>query len=415
MKGDIMSESIVYEQVYNLMYQHFGEQLSKPTLKRLTVLVLGIIRSKSASPANIAKALDELGFTNATAESIERRIRRIENDENISVTFCFHPLVRDRLAYGRPRQLLLVIDPTTQEDQVVMLTVGVWYRGRALPIAWMTWPANQPLEGDSFWQRVETLLDTVAELLPVSIPIIWVADRAFGSPSFTDLVTARGWHYIVRVVKTTRCQTVESLCRQVSRLVSQPGDRAKMRGNVFKKRGWRVASVVIYWGRGYESPTCLVSDLPPHFRLIGIYARRYPIETLFRDYKSHGWHWEQGQVTDTEHIQRLLVGMALATWITVCAGTQVAGEYLARPSTGNRRTVPWCGKRSLFHLGLQRMSKLLTGSCQIPLQWELNHWNAPNWQKQIYFHHSRAYVLGPSKKEPEYCYVLDINPKTVRP
>jgi hypothetical protein len=405
MKGDIMSESIVYEQVYNLMYEHFGEQLNKPTLERLTVLVLGIIRSKSASPANIAKALDELGFTDATAESIERRIRRIENDENISVAFCFHPLVRDRLAYGHPKQLLLIIDPTTQEDRVVMLTVGVWYRGRALPIAWMTWPANQPLEGDGFWQRVEALLDTVAELLPVSIPIIWIADRAFGSPSFTDLVTARSWHYIVRVVKTTRCQTVESLCRQVSGLVSQPGQRAKMRGNVFKKRGWRVASVVVYWGRGYKSPICLVSDLPPHFRLIGIYARRYPIETLFRDYKSHGWHWEQGQVTDPEHMERLLVGMALATWITLCAGTQVAGEYLAKPSTGNRRTVPWYGKRSLFHLGLQRMNKLLTGSCQIPLQWEFTHWNALNWQKQIYFHHVRAYVLGPNKKEPEYCYV----------
>jgi hypothetical protein len=400
-----MPESIVYEQVYNLMYEHFGEQLNKPTLKRLTLLVLGIIRSKSASPANIAKALDELGFTDATAESIERRIRRIENDENISVTFCFHPLVRDRLAYGRPKQLLLVIDPTTQEDRVVMLTVAVWYRGRALPIAWMTWSANQPLEGDSFWQRVEALLDTVAELLPMRIPVIWIADRAFGSPSFTDLVTARGWHYVVRVVKTTRCQTVENLCRQVSRLVSQPGGRAKMRGNVFKKRGWRVASVVVYWGRGYESPICLVSDLPPHFRLIGIYARRYPIETLFRDYKSHGWHWEQGQVTDPEHMERLLVGMALATWVTLCAGTQVAGEYLAKPSTGNRRTVPWHGKRSLFHLGLQRMNKLLTGSCQIPLQWEFTHWNALNWQKQIYFHHSRAYVLGPNRKEPEYCYV----------
>ena len=138
--------------------------------------------------------------------------------------------MRDRLAYGRPKQLLLIMYPTTQKDKVVMLTVGVWYRGRALPIAWMTWPANQPLEGDSFWQRVESLLDTVAELLPVNIPVIWIADRAFGSPSFTDLVTARGWHYVVRVLKTTRCQTVEGLCRQVSQLVSQPGRRAKMRG-----------------------------------------------------------------------------------------------------------------------------------------------------------------------------------------
>ena len=295
---------------------------------------------------------------------------------------------------SRPKQLLLIIDPTTQEDKVVMLTIGVWYRGRALPIAWMVWPANKPLEGDRFWQRVETLLDTVAELLPVGIPIIWIGDRAFGSPSFIDLVTARGWHYIVRVVKTTRCQTVKGLCRKVSQLTAKPGRRAKMRGKVFKKRGWRSASVVAHWGKRYETLLCVVSDLPPQLRLISVYRRRYPIETLFRDYKSYGWNWEQGQVTDPEHLERLLIGMALATWVTMYAGTQVASEYLSIPPTGNRRTVPWHGKRSLFHLGLQRLHKLLTGSCQIPIQWQFTHWDAPNWQEQIYFHHARAYVLG---------------------
>ena len=91
----------VYEQVYDLLYQTLDKKIKKPALKRLTLLVLGIIEGKSASPLRIAKALDELGLTNATAESIERRIRRIENDENICVTTCFHPLVRDRLAYGR--------------------------------------------------------------------------------------------------------------------------------------------------------------------------------------------------------------------------------------------------------------------------------------------------------------------------
>ena len=398
-----MPEPILYEQVYELLYQSLDKKINRPTLKRLTLLVLGIIRSKSASPACIAKALDELGLTNATAESIERRIRRIENYPHISTALCFHPLAKERLAYGRPKQLLLIMDPTTQEDHVVMLTVGIWYRGRALPLAWMIWTGNKPLKGDGFWERVDALLDIVAELLPVSIPVIWLADRAFGSPSFIDLVTQHGWHYIVRVVKTTRCQTVKGLCRPVSELTPKPGWRAKMRGKAFKKRGWRPVSVVAYWGKGYDTPLCLVSDLTPDYRLIHFYARRYPIEALFRDYKSYGWHWEQGQVRDLEHMERLLVGMALATWVTIMAGTQVAEEYLCIPSTGNRRTLPWEGKRSLFHLGLHRLQKLLTGSCKTPIQWRFTHWDAPNWKKQIYFHHVRAYVLGPNRKEPVRC------------
>lgn len=396
-----MPEPTLYEQVYDLLYQSLDKEIKKPTLKRLTLLVLGIIRSKSASPAAIAKALDELGLTNATAESIERRIRRIENDPNICAAMCFHPLAKKRLAYGRPKQLLLIMDPTTQEDHVVMLTVGVWYRGRALPIAWMIWLGNRPLKGDGFWQRVDDLLDVVAQLLPVSIPIIWLADRAFGSPSFIDLVTARGWYYITRVVKTTRCQTVKGLCGKVSQLTAKPGCRAKMRGKAFKKRGWRPVSIVAYWGKGYDTPLCVVSNLAPDYRLIHIYARRYPIEALFRDYKSHGWHWEQGQVRGLEHMERLLVGMALATWVTVLAGTQVADEHLAIPPTGKRRTLPWIG---MFHLGLHRLHKILMGSCQVPIQWCLTHWDAPNWRQQVYFHHARAYVLGPNRKEPvRYC------------
>jgi hypothetical protein len=61
-----MPEPILYERVYKLLYQSIDKRINKPTLKRLTLLVLGIIRSKSVSPAAIAKALDELGLTNAT-------------------------------------------------------------------------------------------------------------------------------------------------------------------------------------------------------------------------------------------------------------------------------------------------------------------------------------------------------------
>lgn len=410
-----MEKSATYEQVYDLLKQHLKE-INEPTFRRLTLMVLGIIQAKNASPANIAKALDKLGLTNATAESIERQIRRIENDPNISVALCFHPLAKERLLWSRPEQLLLIMDPTTQEDKVVMLTVGVWYRGRALPIAWMTWLANQPLEGDGFWQRVNSLLDVVAQLLPVGIPVIWVADRAFGSPSFIDLLTPRGWHYIVRVVKTTMCKTIKGQCRQVVKLVGKPGRRAKMRGYAFKKQGWRSASVVVLWEQGFKSPLCLVSDLPPDWQLIGIYRRRYPIETLFRDYKSQGWQWEQGQVTDLEHMQRLLIGMALATWVVVYAGTQVADEYLSKESTGKRRTRPWIGKYSLFQLGCQLIDKLMFGTCQVILNWQFTQWNAPNWHNQVRFHHARAFVLGPKRKEPVSWFARYVTSlKTVRP
>jgi len=380
--------------VFDLLDAHLDAGVDLSSRKRLALLVVGILRARSGAPARVAKALEELGLTQATAESIERRIRRMENDEELEAALCFHPFARARLLFSSPEELVLILDPTTQDDRVVMLSACAWYRGRALPIAWMVWPANQPLTGARFWERVEMLLDTVAQILPVGIPVTFVADRAFGTPAFTDLVTQRGWHYLVRVQRQTTCQDRQGVDHTIGHLVERPGGRVKLQGEVFKKRGWRKASVVVYWGSRHETPLCLVSDLPGAWSLIRLYRRRYPIEATFRDYKSSGWRWEQGQVKNLEHLERLLVGMALATWVALYVGTQVAEKHLADPPTGRRRTVPWIGKRSLFHLGVQRINELFTQNQQVLLRWELTRWDGLNWQQQIYFHHARAFVFA---------------------
>ena len=386
--------NIVYQQIRKRAYQMVDESVASSTRERLALLVTGMIKAKSASPARIAAALDQLGVCQALQESIERRIRRTENDVQLTTKLCFHPFAKHHLAVGRPQELLLAIDPTTQEDRVVMLTVSVWHRGRSLPLAWAIWPANVPLKGAGFWERVAQLLDEVSQILPDGVPVTWVADRAFGTPAFTDLVIARQWHYIVRVQGQTRCRDRVNRERQVASLVRRPRIRAKMRGHVFKSRGWREASVVVLWGRRHKTPLCIVSDLPPKWRLLHLYRRRYAIEALFRHYKTYGWCWEQGQVTDLDHIRRLLVGMAWATWIVLFAGSAETVRLLAKKPTGKRRTRPFCGKHSLFWLGLDRLHRFFCRLHSPPLTWVLFKWTAPNWQDEIRWHHARAFIFA---------------------
>lgn len=390
-----MSDSKTFDQVYRLLATHFDEKVKDSTVTRVALLVVGIIKARSASPARIAEALHQLGLTGAMESSIERTIRRIENDPQVNTTLCLHLFARERLLFGHPEELLLILDPTTQDDRVVMAEIAVWYRGRALPIAWMVWPGNVPLEGDGFWERIGTLLKEVKEILPKGIPVTLLADRAFGTPAFTDMLGQLSWHYVVRIQNTTKCLDRCKQEHQVQNLIHLKGQKAKMRGQAFKKYKWREVSIVVYWGRRHKEPLCLASDLRPRWELIHLYRRRYPIEAGFRDYKSLGWHWEQGQVTDLEHIKRLLVGMALATWIAIFAGTQVAKELLNQPPNGKRRTVPWEGKRSLFMLGLARLHKMLCDPFfrdELPIV--LEGWDAPNWHSQLYFHHARAFVFG---------------------
>jgi hypothetical protein len=196
----------LYTRIEQEVARFVDPKVDESSVERLALLVTGIIGSESVSPARIARALKALGLSEASAESIERRVRRIENDPQITSALCFHRLARQRLRCGRPQRLHLVIDPTTQDDRLVMLTVSVQYRGRALPLVWAIWPGNQLLTGDRFWARVAALLDQVAALLPQGVPVVWLADRAFGTPAFCDLVTAHGWDYVVRVQGQARCR-----------------------------------------------------------------------------------------------------------------------------------------------------------------------------------------------------------------
>lgn len=389
-----MSANTLYDDVRQHLNNCLGFEVDGSTRDRLALLIVGMIEAESASPAQIAKALHRLGLSDATPESIERRIRRIENDPEITDVFCFHPFARHQLLLGKPHELLLILDPTTQDDRVYLVTVAVWYRGRALPLAWLAWAANTPLTGERFWVRIQKLLDTVAGLLPVGIPVTWLADRAFGTPQFTDLVQAYGWHYVVRVQGQTRCQDSRGEEKQVQRLLRHRRRRAKMRGQAFKKQGWRLNSIVAFWGRRHQSPLCLVSDLPLGWYLLRLYRRRYPIEATFRHYKSKGWQWEKGQVVDLDHVNRLLVGMAFATWFAILVGAQQADEWLQTPSSGNRRTPPWWSKGSLFTIGLHYLRRAIMGGNTVSLSKPLTRWPCLNWREEIYFHHARTFVFA---------------------
>jgi len=389
-----MSAMELYTQIHTALNACMDAHVRQSTRARLALLVLGMIEAKSASPAQVGQALHRLGLSQAQPASIERRIRRLENDPAISDVLCFHPFARQRLLWGKPQELLLILDPTTQDDRIYLVTVAVWYRGRALPLAWVAWEANTPLKGARFWERIAKLLACVAELLPKGVKITWLADRAFGTPSFTDLLTQYDWFYVVRVQKQTRCCDRRQREREIYQLLHPVRRRGKMRGMAFKSRGWRECSIVVFWGKNHSSPLCLVSNLPLGWYLIRLYRRRYPIEALFRDYKTQGWQWERGQVVDLDHVQRLLVAMALATWFAILVGAHFADAWLHQPPSGQRRTGSWWGKRSLFTIGLHYLKRHIMSNEIVCLFWSFKDWTLLNWAEQDYFHHARAFVFA---------------------
>lgn len=388
-----MSQPEVYQEIQLFLGQYLQPGIGQWTLDRLTLLVSGILKGQHCAPARIATAGVGLTERGAKAESQERRIRRIENDPRISPRTCFWPLVQQILAQSHPPRLFLIVDPTLQLDQTVLVCLSVWYRGRSLPLVWTLWPANRPLRGEGFWQRVERLLKRAKRLLPAGVPVTLLADRAFGTPAFTDRVEERRWDWVVRVQGQTHFRDRQQHEQSVAQGVSRAHPRQKGRGQVFKKAGWREGSLVAYWGRRYQAPLCLLSSHSPRYERVDDYRRRFATEPTYRDLKSYGWHWEQCQVRNLEHMKRLILGMALASWLTLLVGAWQAEELLAQPPSGHRYTRPYAGKKSLFRLGLEEWQQYFQEGLAPWLRAYLPHWDAPNWSTQITAHHAKAFVL----------------------
>lgn len=356
------------------------------TRQRLIFFVVGILLSGTLVLRRMAHTHAYLTPQTTCAASHERRLRRVLNDPLLTWERSYARVVRRLLARQRSRRWVVIIDETAQADHLRVLAAALWYRGRAIPLAWICWP-GQTKQTVSYWQRCGMLLDQVAQVLPPEAAVVVVADRAVGCPVFTDQVAARGWDWLVRVQGQTRWQDTHGRIGPIAAQVTQRGDRWRGQGQVFKDAGGRAASLVALWGRRHNSPLLLVSSLPRSWELIAVYRQRAVIEALFRDWKSSGWQWESSQVRDLAHQERLVLGLALATLITLVLGTQAAAT--AEPTRRHQRQA-WRGRQSLFQLGREAFWQRRWRNDHRAIRWELADLDRPNWSAEQRRQHAPA-------------------------
>src|SRR5512147_1038264 len=216
--------------------------------QRLGMFVVGVLVAGTIVLRRVATTQTHIGLGTAQAASHERRLRRILHDPQLAAAVpMYGRVVRRVLQRLRPGQRVwIILDESGHRDVVRVLLAALWYRGRAIPLAWVLWRAQHP-HAQTYWQDCQPLLDQVAAILPAGVPVTVLADRAFGCPAFTDRVQAQGWDFLVRVQYQTRLRMPAGTEQPLRSLVPQPGGRWRGSGQVFKKQGWRAVRVVVYW------------------------------------------------------------------------------------------------------------------------------------------------------------------------
>jgi len=341
------------------------QAVPQSSVVRLALLVTGLLAATSTVLAQIAAALDVLQLTRATqAESIERRLRRTLSDPHLQPSTCYTPVLAQVLDWAAllrgARRIVLAVDESSNADQVHLFRVSLPYWGGSLPLAWTLWEQNVALPEGAYWQAVDQVLAHVAAMLPPDVEVVIVADRAYAIPSFLDRCAGYGWHGVLRVTTSGSHRFCDRQGReQALRTVVQchlrhPGQRWRTRGQVFKDAGWRQVNLVGMWSLGAKESLVVITDLPPQWSVLQLYARRFWIEAGFRSDKRKGWQWEASQVQGVAHHERLVLGMAWASLVVLCVGVAEAQQRImvaqARPWRTQLRQVRHA-RESVFTIG----------------------------------------------------------------
>jgi hypothetical protein len=356
-----LPQNRVYRMLY-AWYSHTFVELDTIRCRWLAKLVCALGEAGCCTLPALATGLQRLGLSAATNESTQVAIRRFLSDDRITPEAAYAPLVRATLAGWPSEVCLLIVDLTSLKDRLWRLQVSLAYHGRSIPLSWELYPGAGLEEGATLAELFTKALDAAQAVLPPGKLVIVLLDRGFVSPQLWDAITQRGWHPVLRALRSVRLRTADGREQAVGELVTVPDEVVTVAGAVFKKAKWRAASVTGVRRDGQQEAWLVLSDLPPSEQRLAEYAIRMHIEQSFRDDKRHGWHWESSRITQLARASRLLLLLHLATlWCLSLGAVAMTTGHAPRWIRPSR--PEW----SLFRIGLTWLREALAQGDLLPL------------------------------------------------
>jgi len=343
-KGALMNYKILYQWQAEIASRLMS--LNSWQQENVGLFSLAIVEAENCQQGAVARKAVE----GEKVESTARRFRNFLANEAFPLDLFFGEWTKWVISVLPDGPVHLLVDETKLGDRIGTMLVGVAWEKRCIPLSWWCYKANSHQDYPVFGQvkLIEWLLKAVQAGMPKDRLVIVMADRGIGtSPDLCRAVDDMGWKYLFRVTRQSKICT-ETGDFAIADMV-EAGEIWEASGKVFKQRGQIPAHARAIWADGYEGPWALVTN---HAPLTGFeYACRNWQEQSFRDLKSGGWQWSQSRIRLPDHMERLLVLLALAyAWMLALGSQAIArgfGQPLQRHPDGQLRR-----HGSLFKEGL---------------------------------------------------------------
>ena len=286
----------------------------------LAMLITGLLRGRDGRLAKIATKV----VYDYKKSSLVSRFERFVKSSWVEVTSYYAPFAQEILSALSAEPVVLMIDSTKLGGRCLCLLVSVYYKHRAIPLAWLCFKGTK---GHSTQIKQIALLQQVKEMLPAQNQVVLVGDGEFdGAELLTWLQTETTWTFVCRTSTTNKLYYQGqwlALSDVVDHLELAAGQTALLSDLSFiESQPVSHLNLFMAWHDTEQNHIFFVTNCATAAEAFHWYTHRFSIETCFADLKSRGFHLDLTRIRTPDRLERLVLAAAVAYYLIILLGIE---------------------------------------------------------------------------------------------
>jgi hypothetical protein len=286
----------------------------------LAMLVTGLFRGRNGRLAQIAEKV----LYRHKKPSLVTRFQRFVKSSWVDVEAYYAPFADEILQAVEPEPIVLMVDSTKMGGRCICLMVSVYYKKRALPLAWVCFKGKK---GHSSQAIQIELMKQIKTLLPDDAFVVLVGDGEFdGSDLLNWFKVETDWEFVCRTSPTTLVYYQDkwmSLTNIVAELGLAPGETAFLSQLSFvQSNPVEKLNIFIAWHQKNQEHIFFVTNCATEADAKHWYDKRFTIETCFADFKSRGLYLHLTRIRTPARLARLILAAAFTYYLVILLGIE---------------------------------------------------------------------------------------------